>query len=145
MIAIKTMENAPTLVKNLRTADDPVTYLGRSMFKAGVFGASNEVYGRKVGGFSAASDGNLDWYEEAGYGTPQGVYSTESVRAALTALDYPDQDDSLMALVEENLPKLSEKDREILIDFFISGEKPAHRKDVTRAVDRLTKFINGWA
>ncbi|KPI24644.1 hypothetical protein OV320_7849 [Actinobacteria bacterium OV320] len=145
MIAIKTMENAPTLVKNLRTADDPLTYLGRSMYKAGVLGASTEVYGRKVGGFSAASDDNPDWYEEASYGTPEGIYSTEAIRAALQALDWSDQNDPLMVLVEDGLLKLSDRDREIIIDFFVNGEKPAYRVHVTRAVDRLTKFVNGWA
>lgn len=72
-------------------------------------------------------------------------YSTEAIRAALQALDWSDQNDPLMVLVEDGLLKLSDRDREIIIDFFVNGEKPAYRVHVTRAVDRLTKFVNGWA
>jgi hypothetical protein len=145
MIACKVMEDSSTLVKNLRKAENPSTYLGRSMYKAGEFGASTEVYARKVGGFSSTTDETLDWYEEASPGTPEGIYSTDAVRSALMCIDLPDQNDPLMDLVLTKLPELSSKDRAILIDRFCGLDSGVDRVAVLRAVDRLTKKVNGWS
>lgn len=145
MIAVEAIEGSPTLVKNLHTASDPDEYLMGALIREGSRAASETAYSDAVSGVTAGKDEEMDWYEEASFGTPTGLYSTDAVRSALMSLDWPDQVDPLMDLVVENLPKLSKKDRELLVSRFVDGVKldGAGRKDVTNAVDRLTKLVNG--
>lgn len=142
MIAVEAIEGAPTLVKNLHKAGDPDTYLMGALVREGSRAASEATYAEAVSGVASGSEQDINWYEEVEFGTPTGLYSTDAVRSALTALDWTAQDDPLMMLVVENLPKLSETNREILIDRFVEGKTDVHSQYVTNAVDRLTKLVN---
>lgn len=142
MIAVEALEGAPTLVKNLHAAASPDEYLMGALVREGSRAASESSYSDAVSGVFASSDENMDWHEEASFGTPSGFHSTDAVRSALVALDWDNQNDSLMAHVSEALENASEKDRTVIVDFFIDGKKPVHRKDVTRSVDRLTRAVN---
>lgn len=142
MIAVEALEGAPTLVKNLQIAVDPDVYLMGALVREGSRAASEATYADAVSGVSATSTENVDWYEEARFGTPAGLYSTNGVRSALTALDWPCQDDELVRLVSDSLPHLSEGDRDAIVDRYSDGVRPKHTITLTRAVDRLTRLVN---
>lgn len=142
MIAVEAIEKAPTLVKNLQLSVNPDVYLMAALVREGSRAASEATYTDAISGVSSSSSENVDWYEEAQFGTPAGMYSTNGVRSALAALDWPSQDDELVGLVSDALLSLSEADREVIIDRYSDGIQPKHTITLTRAVDRLTRLVN---
>lgn len=142
MIAVEALEGASTLVKNLHNASDPDEYLMGALIREGSRAASESTYADAVSGVSAGHDEEMDWYEEAVFGTPAGLYSTDAVRSALSALDWPNQSDELIELVSERMLNLSEKDQSIVVDRFVNGDTEMGSMPVTRAVDRLTRLVN---
>lgn len=143
MISVEAMAKSKTLVKNIHGAGKPEKYLMSALVREGNRAATEAIYSEAVSGVASGSDEDVDWYEEVDpFGTPTGIYSTDAVRAALTALDWPGQDDPLMSLVFDGLLQLQEKDRNLLVDHFAGDGVETHTQYVTLAVDRLTRIVN---
>ncbi|GEB50435.1 hypothetical protein [Streptomyces cacaoi] len=141
-IAAKTIVNAGTLVRGMSGAQDPRRYLYRSAVTYGHQIAADEAQEARVAGWAFTSSHATFETARGAYGPPEGVYSTAAVRSALPFLGTESQNDPLMLAVEENLPRLSQKDRDLIFRRLVDGERVTDRKAVTRAVDRLTRFIN---